>query len=100
ALSQLAYAFDEAELAAGVFPEGERDADLQQVDLRTRNTWRLALGEVATPELLEVQLINAVAPFILCSKLKALMCRDRTGEKHIVNVSAMEGVFSRGTKTD
>jgi NAD(P)-dependent dehydrogenase (short-subunit alcohol dehydrogenase family) len=100
ALSQLAYAFDEGELAKGVFPEGARDVDLQQVDLRTRNTWRLGLGEVATPELLEVQLINAVAPFILCSKLKALMCRDRTDEKHIVNVSAMEGVFSRGTKTD
>jgi NAD(P)-dependent dehydrogenase (short-subunit alcohol dehydrogenase family) len=100
ALSQLAYAFDRDELAPGLFPDGERDADLQQVDLRSRNTWRLTLAEVATPELLEVQLINAVAPFILCSKLKPLMLRHRTGDKHIVNVSAMEGVFSRGTKTD
>ena len=50
--------------------------------------------------MLEVHLVNAVAPFVLCSKLKALMTRDRTGDKHIVNVSAMEGIFSRGTKTD
>jgi NAD(P)-dependent dehydrogenase (short-subunit alcohol dehydrogenase family) len=100
AMSQLAYAFDESEMARGVFPEGERDADLQQVDLRTRNTWRLTLAEVATPELLEVQLINAVAPFILCSRLKGLMTRQPSRDKHIVNVSAMEGVFSRGTKTD
>ena len=51
--------------------------------------------------MLEVQLVNAVAPFILCSKLKPLMLRDRDrATKHIVNVSAMEGSFSRGTKTD
>src|SRR6185503_7217294 len=58
------------------------------------------LAEVSTPELLEVMLINAVAPFILAAKLKPLMLRRRTGEVHVVNVSAMEGVFSRGTKTD
>jgi NAD(P)-dependent dehydrogenase (short-subunit alcohol dehydrogenase family) len=28
------------------------------------------------------------------------MLRDRTGEKHVVNVSAMEGKFHRFTKTD
>ena len=77
------------------------DADLQQVDLRTQNTWRLALAEVATPEMLEVHLVNAVAPFILCAQAEAAdAARDRTGDKHIVNVSAMEGIFSRGTKTD
>ena len=47
-----------------------------------------------------MQLVNAVAPFILCSQLKPLLPRDRTDEKHIVNVSAMEGKFSRHTKTD
>ena len=70
------------------------------MDLRTRNTWRLTLAEVQTPEMLEVHLINAVAPFILCSRLKPLMARHQTGDKHMVNVSAMEGIFSRGTKTD
>ena len=57
-------------------PTGALDADLQQVDLRTRNTWRLTLAEVPTPEMLEVHLVNAVAPFILCSKLKPLMLRE------------------------
>ena len=99
-LSQISYAYDDATRRVDLFPQGALDVDLQQVDLRTRNTWRLTLAEVATPEMLEVHLINAVAPFILCSKLKPLMARDRTGDKHIVNVSAMEGIFSRGTKTD
>jgi NAD(P)-dependent dehydrogenase (short-subunit alcohol dehydrogenase family) len=99
-LSQIPYAFDEGVEARQVFPQGALDADLQQVDLRERNSWRLTLGEVATPEMLEVQLVNAVAPFILASRLKPILVRDRTDEKHIVNVSAMEGKFSRGTKTD
>jgi len=60
----------------------------------------MELADVPTPELLEVNLVNAVAPFILCSKLKPLMMRDPSGDRHIVNVSAMEGIFSRHTKTD
>jgi NAD(P)-dependent dehydrogenase (short-subunit alcohol dehydrogenase family) len=82
------------------FPVGRVDADLQQVDLRTVNSWRLGLADVPSPELIEVQLVNAIAPFILASKLKPLMMKERTDEKHVVNVSAMEGQFSRRTKTD
>ena len=100
ALSQLPYAFEHEGDTKLLFPSGKLDADLQQVDLRAVNTWRLTLSEVATAEMLEVHLVNAVAPFILCSKLKPLMLRDRTEPGHIVNVSAMEGSFSRGTKTD
>ena len=62
-------------LAADAFPAGRLDADLQQVDLRAKNSWRLTLAEVPTAEMLELQLINSVAPFILCSKLKRLMLR-------------------------
>jgi NAD(P)-dependent dehydrogenase (short-subunit alcohol dehydrogenase family) len=83
-----------------LFPKGRVDADLQQVDLRLMNSWRMALADVPAPEMLEVQLVNAVAPFILCSKLKGLMMRVPSRDKHIVNVSAMEGQFSRFTKTD
>ena len=83
-----------------LFPTGRLDADLQQVDLRARNSWRLTLGEVPTVELLEVQLVNAIAPFVLSSKLKPLMMRHPTFEKHIVNVSAVEGQFYRPHKTD
>ena len=59
------------------------------------NSWRMTLAEVPTAEMLEVQLVNAVAPFILCGKLKPLMLRERRRPSHIVNVSAMEGQFSR-----
>ena len=99
-LSQIRYAFDDATTRADLFPDGHVDADLQQVDLRLTNTWRMALADVPTPEMLEVQLVNAVAPFILCARLKPLMLRTGNRDKHIVNVSAMEGIFSRGTKTD
>jgi NAD(P)-dependent dehydrogenase (short-subunit alcohol dehydrogenase family) len=99
-LSQLMCVGDDADGGRTLFPAGKTDADLQQVDLRTMNSWRLTLGDVPSAEMLEVQLVNAVAPFILASKLKPLMTRHRTNDKHIVNVSAMEGQFARRTKTD
>jgi NAD(P)-dependent dehydrogenase (short-subunit alcohol dehydrogenase family) len=99
-LSQVPCAYDDATNDAEMFPVGKADADLQQIDLRPMNSWRLTLGDVPSPEMLEVQLVNAVAPFILCSKLKPLMTRHRTDQKHIVNVSAVEGQFARHTKTD
>ncbi|MEY4630563.1 MAG: hypothetical protein RIQ81_683 [Pseudomonadota bacterium] len=104
-MSQVPLLPDDLSCGSDVFPPGELDADLQQVDLRTNNSWRMRLADVSTAEMLEIQLINAVAPFILNSRLKALMLRpDETGEvrrdKHIVNVSAMEGKFTRYTKTD
>jgi NAD(P)-dependent dehydrogenase (short-subunit alcohol dehydrogenase family) len=100
ALSQIPLAYDETMAAAELFPKGRVDADLQQIDLRVMNSWRMALADVPAPEMLEVQLVNSVAPFILCSKLKGLMQRIPSRDKHIVNVSAMEGQFSRYTKTD
>ncbi|HZI03529.1 MAG TPA: SDR family NAD(P)-dependent oxidoreductase [Archangium sp.] len=100
ALSLLPYALEQESDTRALFPEGRLDADLQQVDLRQMNSWRMKLAEVSTAEMLEVHLVNAVAPFILCGKLKPLMMRDRSSPGHIVNVSAMEGSFSRGTKTD
>jgi NAD(P)-dependent dehydrogenase (short-subunit alcohol dehydrogenase family) len=85
---------------AEIFPTGALDADLQQVDLRTVNSWRLTLGEVPTVELLEVHLVNAIAPFVLSSRLKPLMLRNPSPDRHIVNVSAVEGQFYREHKTD
>ncbi|MEO0602251.1 MAG: SDR family oxidoreductase, partial [Myxococcota bacterium] len=82
------------------FPEGRLDADLQQVDERVVNSWRLKLDEVPTVELLEVHLVNAVAPFLLNARLKPLMKRVPTHDKHIVNVSAMEGQFYRTFKSE
>lgn len=100
ALSQIPYSFDNSLKAEEVFPEGKLDADLQQVDLRKTNSWRLKLGEIETTEMVEVQLVNAVAPFVLCNRLSNLMMKENTGKKHIINVSAMEGKFHRFKKED
>jgi hypothetical protein len=94
-LSQIPYSCDADLKTQNIFPEGKVDADLQQVDLRKTNSWRLVLGEVPTNELIEIQLVNSIAPFVLCDKLISLMKKDYTGQKHIVNVSAMEGKFLR-----
>ncbi len=99
-LSQIPYSYDNSLAVEEVFPKGELDADLQQVDLRETNSWRYRIADVPTPEMLEVQLVNAVAPFVLCSRLVPLMRRDNTGKKHIVNVTAMEGKFYRFHKED
>ena len=98
-LSQVALLPEERRAQAGLFPEGVLDQDLQQVDLRERNSWRLLLAEVSSVELLEVQLVNAIAPFVLNARLKHLMLRTPGREKHVVNVSAMEGQFYRNFKT-
>ena len=99
-LSQLELVAGDAERGHHLFPAGELDADEQQVDLRDMNSWRLRLHEVPTIELLEVHLVNAVAPFILNARLKTLMAQTATHDAHIVNVSAMEGQFYRVFKTD
>jgi len=99
-LSQIPYSFDNSLTTNEVFPEGELDADLQQVDLRKTNSWRLKIGEIETTEMLEVQLVNSVAPFVLINRLGELMKKENTGKKHIINVSAMEGKFYRFKKED
>jgi NAD(P)-dependent dehydrogenase (short-subunit alcohol dehydrogenase family) len=96
--------------ALELFPRGVLDQDLQQVDLRRHNSWRLALDEVPTLELLEVLLVNATAPFVMTGRLRELMARARAAPpgtatsadpaKHVVLVSAMEGQFYREHKTD
>jgi len=99
-LSQIPYSFDNSNEAVELFPEGKLDVDLQQVDLRKTNSWRLKLGQIEPVEMMEVQLVNSIAPFILCNRLIALMRKDYTGKKHIVNVSAMEGKFHTFNKID
>jgi NAD(P)-dependent dehydrogenase (short-subunit alcohol dehydrogenase family) len=98
-LSQVMLLPGDHDVAARLFPEGRLDQDGQQVDLRERNSWRMLMADVPSVELLEVQLVNAVAPFILNARLKPLMLRTPGRAKHIVNVSAMEGQFYRNFKT-
>ena len=99
ALSQVPLLPDEEKAQRALFPAGRLDEDRQQVDLRAHNSWRMLLAEVPTVELLEVQLVNAIAPFVLNARLKPLLVRTPERDKHIVNVSAMEGQFYRSFKT-
>jgi len=98
-LSQIALMPEEIQAQKGLFPQGRLDQDLQQIDLREHNSWRMLMADVPAVELLEVQLVNAVAPFILNARLKPLMLRTPERDKHIVNVSAVEGQFYRKFKT-
>ncbi len=99
-LAQVPLLAEDLERGGHLYPAGRLDADLQQVDLRDFNTWRMTLAEVPTAELLEVHLVNAVAPFVLNARLRPLLARVPTRDAHVVNVSAMEGQFYRRWKTD
>ena len=99
-LSQVPLLAEDLERGSHLYPAGRLDQDLQQVDMRDFNTWRMKLAEVPTAELLEVHLVNAVAPFVLNARLRPLLAAVPTRDSHVVNVSAMEGQFYRRWKTD
>lgn len=67
-------------------------------DLAPINSWTQSVDQVDPLEMLEVQLANETAPFILISKLRASLAANTSSRSYIVNVSAMEGVFARGYK--
>jgi NAD(P)-dependent dehydrogenase (short-subunit alcohol dehydrogenase family) len=99
-LAQVPLLAEDLERGGHLYPAGRLDADLQQVDLREFNRWRMTLADVPTAELLEVHLVNAVAPFVLNARLRPLLAAVPTRDAHVVNVSAMEGQFYRRWKTD
>lgn len=67
-------------------------------DLDHVNSWTQHVQQVDPLEMLEVQLANTTAPFILISKLRPSMAASSARRTYVVNVSAMEGVFGRGYK--
>ncbi|MER7519475.1 SDR family NAD(P)-dependent oxidoreductase [Streptomyces sp. NPDC126499] len=71
-------------------------------DVVDTNTWVQTIEQISPVELLETQLCNYTAPFILISKLRSAMAeaaaKAASRRAYVVNVSAMEGVFSRGYK--
>ncbi|MFC5751538.1 SDR family NAD(P)-dependent oxidoreductase [Actinomadura rugatobispora] len=82
-----------------LFPAGRTDETGQPLDLRDRNSWTLRLHEVDPGEWLEVQMVNAFAPFLLTSRLRGLLESSPWPDRYVVQVSAMEGSFSRKDKT-
>jgi NAD(P)-dependent dehydrogenase (short-subunit alcohol dehydrogenase family) len=67
-------------------------------DQVSSNSWVQRVNEVDPVELLEVQLCNMTAPFILISRLRRALAASASRRTYVVNVSAMEGQFSRGYK--
>ncbi len=90
-----------------LFPPGKLDRDGEQLDLRPRNSWTYNLGEVPLGELLQVLAVNAVGPALLAARLKPMLTESpgsssspgRRKRRFVVNVSAMEGQFSRAGKS-
>ena len=67
-------------------------------DAVDHNSWTQRVDEIDPVEMLEVQLCNTTAPFILISRLRAALTASPARRKYIVNVSAIEGSFGRGYK--
>ncbi|KAJ0412895.1 hypothetical protein ATCC90586_002525 [Pythium insidiosum] len=97
--SQIPLSLEDSADLSGAFPIGLFDVNGQQIDLRTRNSWVLRLGEIETTEIAEVFTINAMAPFIINNRLLPMLDRQESGGMaFIINVSAMEGKFYRNKK--
>jgi NAD(P)-dependent dehydrogenase (short-subunit alcohol dehydrogenase family) len=94
-LSQLPVLAGDEQPDEDAFPAREYDGSGQQVDRRSANSWVTRLDEVALPEMLEVQLVNVMAPTLLISELKTLMLRSGSPDRYIVNVSSVEGQFAQ-----
>ena len=71
----------------------------QPIDNREKNSWNSSLEEIELQELLEVNLINHIAPYRLIQGLKASMLNSTFAEKFIINITSSEGIFSYENKT-
>lgn len=71
----------------------------QPVDNRDKTSWNSTLEEVSMYELVEVNLINHIAPYFLIKELKPLMKDSSFKERFIINVTSSEGIFSYDNKT-
>jgi NAD(P)-dependent dehydrogenase (short-subunit alcohol dehydrogenase family) len=67
-------------------------------DIAPVNSWTQHVQEIDPLELLEVQLCNQTAPFLLVSRLRPALAASTARRKYVVNVSAMEGQFTRAYK--
>lgn len=78
-----------------VDPGAALEIGLAAIDRRRTNSWTLELEDVPPLEMVEAQVVNNIAPFLLCSRLQPAMLRSRHPDRYIVNVAALEGQFHR-----
>ncbi|MEU1145258.1 SDR family NAD(P)-dependent oxidoreductase [Streptomyces sp. NPDC005863] len=73
-----------------------RDADEAGLlpDPSPENSWSARLGALDPAEVLETQLVNALAPALLCDRLLPLLLASPRDRTYIVNVTAVEGRFA------
>jgi len=79
------------------FPTDKVDEHDQQIDLRPINSWIKTISDIDPFECFEVYFVNAIVPFYMIGELKQHMTTD--DYSWIINVSSMEGSFSRRFKT-
>jgi NAD(P)-dependent dehydrogenase (short-subunit alcohol dehydrogenase family) len=83
-----------AEKAASLVQAATVDEAALIIDQSGQNSWTLPFNQIDLTEFLEVQTINATAPFLLISHLHPLLCRSQFAQRFIINVSAVEGQFA------
>lgn len=66
--------------------------------VRPRNSWIVGVGDVSTPELLEVHLVNSVSPLVLINRLLPLLAVSGPAPRYGVKFSAVEGKFQKHSK--
>ncbi|WP_406840823.1 SDR family oxidoreductase [Streptomyces sp. AHU1] len=87
------------ERAAVPLPQETVDEAGLLTETAATNSWTLRLGQVDPAELLEVQLVNAIAPFLLADRLLPLLEASPHPHRYLINVSAVEGQFTVRDKT-
>ncbi|MEU9607395.1 SDR family NAD(P)-dependent oxidoreductase [Streptomyces sp. NPDC048057] len=68
-------------------------------DRAPANSWSARIGELDPAELLETQLVNALAPALLVDRLLPLLLASPRTDRYVVNVTAVEGRFAVRHKT-
>jgi NAD(P)-dependent dehydrogenase (short-subunit alcohol dehydrogenase family) len=76
--------------AARLAKEGD-----EPLDMRAENSWFKRLENVELGEWMEVLTVNSAVPSLMCSLLLPLLRRSPLRERHVVNVSSMEGKMAR-----
>ncbi|WP_060888856.1 SDR family NAD(P)-dependent oxidoreductase, partial [Streptomyces scabiei] len=89
------------ENGAAALPVALREADEAGLlpDPSPENSWSARLGSLDPAEVLETQLVNSLAPALLCDRLLPLLLSAPRPRRYVVNVTAVEGRFAVRNKT-
>ncbi|MFJ9562632.1 SDR family NAD(P)-dependent oxidoreductase [Streptomyces fuscichromogenes] len=87
--------------SAATLPVALREADEAGLlpDPSPENSWSVRLGALDPAEILETQLVNALAPALFCDRLLPLLLASPQPRRYVVNVTAVEGRFTVRNKT-